>query len=80
MCEQNMISILNAVCLAKILHFFFLLRQLLLIFFLFFDLSNMFPVYIIHGITKGHYCLPNPKIVWHFFKLVCLNCTEVVTC
>lgn len=48
-------------------------------FLLSFDLSNMFPVYIIHGIMKGHYCLPNPKIVWHFFKLFCLNCTEVGT-
>lgn len=58
---------------------FFLSRQLLFIFFLLFDLSNMFPVYIIHGIMKGHYCLPNPKIVGRFFKLFCLSCTEVVT-
>lgn len=74
-----MTSISNAICPAKILYIFFLSRQLLLIFFLLFDLNNMFPVYIIHGIMKGHYCLPNPKIVWHFFKLFFLSCTEVVT-
>lgn len=79
MYKQSIVSISHAVCPAKILHLFFLFRQLLLIFFFLFDLSNMFPVYIIHGITKGHPCLSNPKTVWHFFKLFCLSCTEVVT-
>ena len=79
MCKQNMVSVQMLFALLKSYTSFFLSRQLLFIFFLLFDLSNMFPVYIIHGIMKGHYCLPNPKIVWRFFKLFCLSCTEVET-